>query len=954
MPSLPLRLSAPILAAVLGLLLLTPPTAAAQDATGTSTPSTTVPAVPAVPAAPPAPAPAAVAEPATGAAAVPAGAPAPILGELEAALTARLDSWRATLAQITATLGRSDLDDRALAGLRDGALEVRTAADEAIATLAPRIAALQARLAQLVQPEGAAPAVESDDVKRERELQTAALATLTGVTQQAQVARLSADEALSSVYQRRRELFRERVTAFRGSLFSPALWSEVAEETPRAVSSLVLLVDDWGRLIAARAGRAALAILVLVIVAGAVLAAPGRRYLLAIATREREIEEVPRLRKAAAATAVTLINVVVPLASLLVLRFAFDVLGLLPPRVDQALSGLIAAIGFLFLSRGLARGLLALGRPAWRLVSLGDAAADTVMRWLIAGTSVYAAGLAFVAVARVLAVPMVMIEVAQATIALVVAVIAAKILRIVTHDLKRDDDDDGDGEEAPSSRWRWLIPLAWLAVIATIALVVTGYLAFGWFLASQAIWTIAVLAILNLLLILVGEGIDAAFRPRTRVGNLLSDSLGFTRQGIEQIGVLLSGAGRLLLIFVALVMILAPLGLTSTDMFAVLSTAVFGLSIGGVTISPSAVIGAVVVFAVGVVATRALQHWVGESYLPRTRMDTGLKSSIRTGVGYVGTIAAGMLAFSVAGFNLQNVAIVAGALSVGIGFGLQSVVNNFVSGLILLAERPIKIGDWIVAGGAEGNVRRINVRSTEIQTFDGSVIIVPNSDLIASPVKNWNHANLPGRIMMPIGVAYDADPEQVRDILLACADEHPKATSTPAPFVQFVNFGESSLDFLLFVYVRPVNAVGEVKSDLHFAIMKRFKDAGIEIPYAQRDLRIRGLEGIEGLLARLAALPAETAAEVIRAEVAAEDANLTEPPPRGRGDRSETAADDVDADAASAATEGRSGKRTSGKPSSRESAPAKAEPAKPGHGKPRIGKPAPTTFEPPSEGGGDA
>ena len=867
MPLSPPRLAAPFAAFVLGLLLLAPLAATAQNGAPTATPAAPAPAATATPS---------PGEGTAGSAGAPveatrAAIPAPMLGEVEAALAARLDSWRATLAQITATLGRSDLDDRALAGLRDSALEIRTATDEAITTLAPRIAALQARLAQLVQPEGTAPAVESDDVKRERELQTAALASLTGITQQAQVARLSADEALSGVYQRRRELFRERMTAFRGSLLSPALWSEVAAETPRAMSSLALLAEDWGRVIAERAGRAAVAILLLVIAVAATLAAPGRRYLLAIATRESGAEEVPHLRKAVAATAIAAINVAVPMIALLVLRFAFEVLGLLPPRVDQALSGIIAAIGFVFLAHGLARGMLAPGRPAWRLVALGDGAVDVLMRWIVAGTSIYAAGIAVVAVARVLAVPVVVIEVTHAIIALVAALIAALVLLVVTHDLKHGEDD---GEEAaPSSRWRWLIPLVWLAVAAIVVSVVVGYLALGWFLASQAIWTVVVLIVLNLVLILVGEGIDAAFRPRTRVGNLLSDSLGFSRQGIEQLGVLLSGAGRLLLIVFALILIAAPLGLTATDLFAALSAAVIVLTIGGVTISLSAVVGAVVLFALGIVATRALQHWVGESYLPRTRLDPGLKSSIRTGVGYVGTIAAGMLAFSVAGFNLQNVAIVAGALSVGIGFGLQSVVNNFVSGLILLAERPIKIGDWVVAGGAEGNVRRINVRSTEIQTFDGSVIIVPNSDLISSPVKNWNHANLPGRIMMPVGVTYEADPEVVRDILLACAREHPKVTSTPAPFVQFVNFGESSLDFLLFAYVRPVSAVGEVKSDLHFAIMKRFTQEGIEIPYAQRDVRIRGLEGVEALVSRLATAPA--------AVDAATDDGASEPgPPR--------------------------------------------------------------------------
>ena len=160
-----------------------------------------------------------------------------------------------------------------------------------------------------------------------------------------------------------------------------------------------------------------------------------------------------------------------------------------------------------------------------------------------------------------------------------------------------------------------------------------------------------------------------------------------------------------------------------------------------------------------------------------------------------GVIAALTFALAELGIDVQKIALIAGALSVGIGFGLQSIVSNFVSGLILLAERPIRVGDQISVKGEDGHVRRISVRATEIETFDRASVIIPNSELITGVVKNWTHANMLRRIVIKVGVAYDSDPEQVRDILLACATEHPLVIKTPGPAVQLVEFGSDALQF---------------------------------------------------------------------------------------------------------------------------------------------------------------
>jgi potassium efflux system protein len=234
---------------------------------------------------------------------------------------------------------------------------------------------------------------------------------------------------------------------------------------------------------------------------------------------------------------------------------------------------------------------------------------------------------------------------------------------------------------------------------------------------------------------------------------------------------------------------------------------------GEITISLRALLAAAVVAIVVLVVTRVVQRWLQTQLLPRTSLEPSLQP--------------------------QKIAFIAGALSLGIGFGLQAVVSNFVSGLILLAERPIRVGDSIVVKGEEGWVRRIRVRATEIETYDRASVIIPNSELITGVVKNWTHANTMGRIVVKVGVAYEADPEAVRDILMEVANEHPQVLKTPPARAFLTAFGDSALDFELRCVVANVDNGLAVKSDLHYAILKRFRAAGIEIPYPQREVRLR-------------------------------------------------------------------------------------------------------------------
>ncbi len=269
-----------------------------------------------------------------------------------------------------------------------------------------------------------------------------------------------------------------------------------------------------------------------------------------------------------------------------------------------------------------------------------------------------------------------------------------------------------------------------------------------------------------------------------------------------------------------------------------------GFDIGEFRIIPGRILWALLVFGVIVILSSWVRSQLENNWLKMTTMGQGARDAMTTIIGYILFIIALLAGLSVAGFDFGNIAIIAGALSVGIGFGLQNIVNNFVSGLILLFERPIRKGDWIEVGGTEGYVKDIHIRSTIIQTFDRSDVIVPNSELISNQVTNWVLSSKSGRAIVPVGVAYGTDTEKVRDILLAIAEENENVSKSPLmpkPVVLFREFGDSSLNFELRVFLHSVDSRLSVISELNFAIDKAFRKEGIEIPFPQRDLHVKSM-----------------------------------------------------------------------------------------------------------------
>ncbi|MFC0806713.1 DUF3772 domain-containing protein [Ensifer sp. P24N7] len=758
---------------------------------------------------------------------------------------ARIDAWQATLERVEAALQAERVDDVTLSQLRSQIAKIPMQAAGLKAALQPRLQLVNQRIEQLKPADEQAARNQTEAIKSEQAQLQSEAAGLQGVVQQADLIALRGQQDIDTIGERRRALFTSSILQRSQSLADPSFWFDLAAATPETLADQSRVVGYWFGALVERTGRSAAGILVVVIGFAAFLLSPGRRWLTRRTSRDPSVLHPSGLAKATAAAAITLANLLIPAVAFFVLYQAMSILKVLPADLATVLRPVLFGLTFASFFYGLSIAVLAPERPSWRLVEVTDTAAERLIPIIVAMAVVNVGGLALDAFLKATHAPLSFAVAAQGLGAIALGILAMVALRFVA----REDDDENP--QGTSSAWRLLIPVTWAVAALTVIAPLAGFVAFGRFAALQIVFTTAVLMSLVLLLRLADEAISYGFSVQTRIGGFMRQAIGLKPNTISQIGVILAGFARLIVIMAAVMALLAPWGIQSEDVVGTFTSAFFGFEIAGFSFSPSAILGAIVVFVVVIVATRGFQRWLDGRLLPQTSLDTGLRTSIHTGVGYVGAAIAGLVAFSYAGLNLQNVAIVASALSVGIGFGLQSIVNNFVSGIILLAERPFKVGDRIEVGPNTGIVQRVSVRATQIQTFDNVTVIVPNADLISGQVVNWMHGDFSARLKIPVGVSYESDPEQVRRVLLEIAMDNPRVLKIPEPFVSFTDFGADALQFTLFCHVGNINADAGAASDMRFEIAKRFREEKIEMPFGQRDIHLRDLASIEGLVREL-------------------------------------------------------------------------------------------------------
>jgi len=409
------------------------------------------------------------------------------------------------------------------------------------------------------------------------------------------------------------------------------------------------------------------------------------------------------------------------------------------------------------------------------------------------------------------------------------ALMSLAIAGVAIHQLARFPQADPDGASA-SIRLPGLRVVLWLFVAAILIALTAGYIGFASFLAARFIALLATLCALYVVLVWVDALFTEVLTGDTEQGRAIARLFGITPRGLELAGTLLSAALRIVIVLVALPPVVGPWGLFAGDFSDFLRQVTSGIRVAGITLSLTAILTAFIWLVIGVLAARGVQRWLKTRLMPRTGIEPALQHSVATLIGYALLIAAVALALAQLGIAPEQIALVAGALSVGIGFGLQSVVSNFVSGIILLAERPIRVGDWVVVKNEEGIVRRISVRATEIETFDHASVIIPNSDFITGAVKNLTRSDTVSRIIVKVRAPYDGDVEAVRQTLMACANDHPLVLQTPPPRVFLMALGDFALEFELRCFVANVTTALTVKSDLQMMILQCFRAAGIPIP----------------------------------------------------------------------------------------------------------------------------
>jgi potassium-dependent mechanosensitive channel len=697
-------------------------------------------------------------------------------------------------------------------------------------SLRPQLAEVKSQIEKLGPVPAAGQPPESPTVVSERLRLNTLAGALDGAVKTSELAWVRAKQLIDRITVMRYQLFTRNLFERRQSPMLPALWQDVGNRMESVANRSRYYGGDWMGWAQKKSGA-----LWLLLSGVALLLAIAAYLKMSLVARvmARPAEPPTFFARVVLAAWRTPAYMLAPAVAAMLTYATLDNLDLLYGPWDAFGTVVLKGALLLIAASALTTAVLAPRHPWWRLVPISDATAARLSLFIKAFVGVYVLDNILTDFGRVIYVPL-SITVAQAfiTSCIFAALLAALLLTPFAPQVGADRPVNGhayDAQPAPVSRHRplWLKAPLWLIGALIIGSAMFGYIALARFTAQQLVMSGVVLTTVGLLYL----AIRATTRGREDGKHVLGEFLGkgFGLDGVRQIQIsrLVELAMSLALVLLAVPVLLLQWGFSGAEIRDWSKSLLFGFEIGGFKISLARILLGVMLFIFLLFMTRLVQRILRERFIHQQRVDTGVANSVDTAVGYGGIILAALISVSFAGFDITNLAIVAGALSVGIGFGLQSIVNNFVSGLILLVERPIKVGDWVVLGDMQGNVRRISVRSTEIETFDRASLIVPNSELISGRVLNWTHRNMLGRVVIKISVDPTADPQKVINLLLAAANNQANLLRQPEPVAGLDFFGSDRLDFSLRATLADVNAGGRVQSDLRLAILQACRSAGL-------------------------------------------------------------------------------------------------------------------------------
>jgi len=761
-----------------------------------------------------------------------------------------IEASRARVDALERDVGENAEDDEALVDISLALEDIQAEVLEISVAFRPRLADINLRLEQIGSPPAEGEAPETETVasgRQELQAEKAEINSVIGLAEQLTVRIQGLTERISEL---RSELFRTALTRRYplAEMFDSALRHDVRAE----FTALTRAFSSWLRFVYQFKFQAVLAAALLAVLAAALLLVGGRRLFDRFFDADPADPDPSYLSRLTLAFSSTLLPTAALAMFFVSTLFFFDYYNVLRGDIGVFLTSLFSAIGVAFGINRLARATLLPRLPNWRLIPVEAGPA----RWLVllaTAMAVVSGVNDFLTVVNEQMGSPLSLTVARSFIATIVV----GALLVLMGRIKPFRDEDGRPRAWPD----WLRWTTFGVGGFTMLSAALGFIGLAVFLSGQIVYTGALLLTAYIgfqsARAISAEGGFAETAP----GRWLAARYGLGESTLDQLGVLASIAINVVIVAASLPMVLLTWGFQPGDIQVWVQRLAGGFTIGSFVFSPSGIFAGIVVFVAGYAFTKWFQRWLDGTVMARGRVDAGVRNSIRTVVGYVGIALAAIIAISAAGFDLSSLALIAGGLSLGVGFGLQNIVQNFVSGLILLFERPFKAGDWIVAGEVTGTVKKISVRATEIETFQRQTVSVPNSELINRAVGNWTLRNRLGRIDVGVNVAYGSDVRRAHAIMLEAARSHPAVLRNPEPFVLFANFGPAALEFEIRMFLADIMSGISVQNDIRFAVMEGFDRAGIDIPSAPRSSDFRPAGDAAAAAAREPELPLPEPAE---------------------------------------------------------------------------------------------
>ncbi|WP_375687614.1 MULTISPECIES: mechanosensitive ion channel domain-containing protein [unclassified Bartonella] len=730
-----------------------------------------------------------------------------------------------TLEENTETLkrdfDRKPEDERALEELRLRAQDISERAIEAAFVLRPPLNEINTLLDQLMELHRDIKKLKSS--VKEYSYLIEQKAKINSIMLRFEAIFLAANRIAELSISQSRELFKRTLT-YRLE-FSIPMVKHLAQKTKEASSDFLVLLNSWWNFIFYfKFLQLVLCFLIpLFITLG--LSYFSQKVLVHVYCHfTKSNEEISYLQRLLIAFISVLLPSLICILCVYLVLFLFRSFNLDPGKLTTVFDMIGCQIILLFLINRLAVVLLSSNRPHVRLLSIAPSSAYQLVILLTSLGGILAFDAVLDSIYQIISAPL-SLTIAKSFIAVFLVAILLFIISFVPLRFRPRRVQE---EKKEPYFWPFYIriPLIGLGLLLFV-LNFLGYVGLARFITQQ-------IMIDGAFLVLMYLGIQSAQAlgtkdqfMKTTVGHLLMQRFHLEEKTMNQLGIFVGVFLNLFVVIFCAMPIAVQFGFSYSDLKAVLWQLVTGFQIGNISLSLISLVTGIISFCVCWFLIRRFIGWLDNVVLVHGEFDSGIRNSIKTVISYGGVVVSALTGLSMAGLDLRNFALIAGGLSLGIGFGLQNIVQNFVSGLIILVGRPFKIGDYIESGSVGGVVKRISVRATELETIQRKTIIIPNSSLINNNVSNWTRRNKVGRIDVPVTVSSKVAPEHVAEILLEIASTTEGVLKNPIPQVSFTAFDRKSFSFNLAIYVPNITSSSHVTNALRFSLYKRFAEEGI-------------------------------------------------------------------------------------------------------------------------------